>query len=137
MSARIRHIAIITEDPESTAEFWRDALGLEIMSCSENVAALSDGTINLALVKSHMITPQESVPPGFSGIHHIGFVVDDLDSSIEKLEGTQAQRIEGELQIPETTDDLPFEMKWASPDGVVFDLSHTGWPVRSPAAKDS
>ena len=31
---------------------------------------------------------------GFSGIHHIGFVVDDLDSSIEKLEGAQAQRIE-------------------------------------------
>jgi catechol 2,3-dioxygenase-like lactoylglutathione lyase family enzyme len=137
MPARLRHIAIVTDDPQKAAKFWHDAFGLEIMSCGENAATLSDGFVNLALVKSHMITPQESVEPGFSGLHHIGFAVNDLDGAIKRLQGAQAEQIEGELQVPETIDDLPFEMKWASPDGVIFDLSHTDWPVKAPTASES
>ncbi len=50
--AKIRHIAIATEDPEATARFYQDVFGLERIGDlqSEEVDGiyLSDGDLNVA-----------------------------------------------------------------------------------------
>ena len=68
--------------------------------------------------------------PEFSGIHHFGFQVEDLDEACQKLAAVDARpltRKEGLDRAMALGSHGNFEMKWAGPDGVVFDVSHTGW----------
>lgn len=131
--ARIKHIALTTQNPEKVAAFYKEALGLREIRRSPNGAVfLTDGHINLAILnwKTEKDADVGANGPNYSGIHHFGFQVDDLDEACEKLEGAQGQQLTKK-------DDLDtmmapgshrnFEMKWAGPDGVVFDISHTGW----------
>ena len=73
---RIRHVAFYTEDPEREAQFYCGAFDLKRLRQSENGSIwLSDGYINIALIKRSKST----------GINHIGFLVDDLDSAQQRL----------------------------------------------------
>src|SRR5207248_6806255 len=68
--------------------------------------------------------------PHFTGVHHFGFEVDDLDEACAKLEGAHGQRLTAKDHIDtvmQTGGHANFEMKWSGPDGVVIDISHTGW----------
>jgi hypothetical protein len=68
--------------------------------------------------------------PNFDGIHHFGFEVDDLDVACQNLENAHAQRLTAKDGSDAAMRDgvhTNFEMKWAGPDGVVIDVSHTGW----------
>src|SRR6266511_1355695 len=49
---RIKHIAIRTPDPEKTAAFYKDVLGLKEVGQARTGCYLSDGYINLAVLKS-------------------------------------------------------------------------------------
>ena len=53
--ARIKHIALATRDPEATAKFYIDGLGLtEVGKLNSPTAEgyyLSDGYVNLAILK--------------------------------------------------------------------------------------
>src|SRR5262249_24612374 len=65
----------------------------------------------------------------FTGIHHFGFEVDDLDAACQQLEGAHGQRLTGKDHIDRTMaagGHANFEMKWSGPDGGVIDISHTG-----------
>ena len=50
--ARIKHIAIRTPDPEKTAAFYKEVFGLEEVGLARAGVYLSDGYINLAILKS-------------------------------------------------------------------------------------
>ena len=50
--ARIKHIAIRTPDPEKTMAFYRDVFGLKEVGQARTGYYLSDGYINLAILKS-------------------------------------------------------------------------------------
>jgi catechol 2,3-dioxygenase-like lactoylglutathione lyase family enzyme len=116
--ARIRHIALTTENPSQTAEFYKQAFGLRELRRSHNGAVfLTDGYIHLAVLnhKDERSPDMGAHGPNFSGIHHFGFAVDDLDEACARLD---AEGRAGHAN---------FEMKWAGPDGVVIDISHTGW----------
>jgi hypothetical protein len=66
----------------------------------------------------------------FTGLHHFGFEVDDLDDACQKLEGVHGERLTAKDHVDATMaagGHANFEMKWAGPDGVVIDISHTGW----------
>ena len=71
--------------------------------------------------------------PNFSGIHHFGFAVDDLGEACTRLEEAHAERLTAKSPAEAGADaevragHANFEMKWAGPDGVVIDISHTGW----------
>jgi catechol 2,3-dioxygenase-like lactoylglutathione lyase family enzyme len=68
--------------------------------------------------------------PNFSGIHHFGFEVDDLDEAVARIEqadGRQLTAKDGLDMEMAPGAHRNFEMKWAGPDGVVIDISHTGW----------
>ena len=61
----------------------------------------------------------------FVGINHIGFWVDDLGEINEKIVEAGGKPFL-EQDEPEN-DTLFFERKYHNPDGIVFDVSKTGW----------
>ena len=85
--ARIRHIALTTKEPAKVAEFYKEAFGLKELRRSPNGAVfLSDGHINLAILnhKDERSLDMGAHGPNFSGIHHFGFEVDDLDAGLRQ-----------------------------------------------------
>jgi catechol 2,3-dioxygenase-like lactoylglutathione lyase family enzyme len=48
--ARIRHLAILTEDVEKLVKFYTSAFGLKIVHGVGTATYLSDGHINLAII---------------------------------------------------------------------------------------
>jgi catechol 2,3-dioxygenase-like lactoylglutathione lyase family enzyme len=131
--ARIKHIALTTQNPEKVAAFYKEAFGLqEIRRSSNGAVFLTDGYINLAILnwKTEKDADVGANGPNFSGIHHFGFQVESLDEACGRLEGAQAQQLttrDGLDSMMAAGGHRNFEMKWAGPDGVVLDISHTGW----------
>ena len=131
--AKIRHIALTTENPAEAAAFYEKAFGMEIIRTSDNGAVfLSDGYINLAILNWKTEKDADVGPngPNYNGIHHIGFQVDDLDEAIQDLEGangTQLSTREGLDRTMAPAGPRNVEMKWGGPDDVVIDISQTGW----------
>src|SRR5713101_2863404 len=94
--ARIKHIALTTKEPAKVAEFYKAAFGLKELRRNNGNVFLTDGHIHVAVLKHK----DESAPdmgahgPNFSGIHHFGFEVDDLDAAGRQLEAAHGQRLE-------------------------------------------
>jgi lactoylglutathione lyase len=130
---RIKHIALTTKDPAKTAAFYKEAFGLQEIRRSPNGAVfLTDGYINVAVLnfKTDKDADVGVHGPNFSGIHHFGIEVEDLDEAAQRLEGAHARQLTSKDGLD--MEMAPgahrnFEMKWAGPDGVVIDISHTGW----------
>ena len=134
--AKIRHIALTTENPSEVAEFYTRAFDMqEIRRSDAGAVFLSDGYINLAILNWKTEKDADVGPdgPNYNGIHHIGFQVDDLDNSAEKLEqadGTRLnQRHDDATLAQAAAAPRNFEVKWAGPDGVVIDVSQSGWAI--------
>ena len=131
--AKIKHIALTTQDPDKVAAFYKEAFGLEEINRSPNGAVfLTDGSINLAILncKTEKDADVGTNGPNYSGIHHFGFQVEDLQEACTDLEKAQGMRLtqkEGIDTAMGPRGPRNFEMKWAGPDGVVIDISHTGW----------
>src|SRR5262245_2594816 len=91
--AKIKHIAIRTPDPEKTAAFYKEAFGLEEVGKAGAGVYLSDGSINLAILKSNPQGTGESPRdvPGYAGIDHLGFQVDNVEETCKKLESVGAR----------------------------------------------
>jgi len=131
--AKIKHIALTTQDPAKVAEFYKEAFGLQEIRRSPNGAVfLTDGYINVAILnhKTEQDADVGANGPNYNGIHHIGFQVEDLQEAcakLEKVQGTRLTQKEGLDRAMGPRGPRNFEMKWAGPDGVVIDVSHTGW----------
>jgi catechol 2,3-dioxygenase-like lactoylglutathione lyase family enzyme len=131
--ARIKHIALTTKDPAKVAEFYKSAFGLTELRRSPNGAVfLSDGHINVAILntKGEESSDMGAHGPHFTGIHHFGFEVDDLEEACQKLESAHGEPLTGRDHVDRAMAGgarANVEMKWAGPDGVVIDISHTGW----------
>ena len=84
--AKIKHIAIASQDPDTTAEFYKNVLGLEevgkVSSANADGYYLSDGNVNMAILKFKNDVVTGDVDSDYSGIHHIGFQVDELNRII-------------------------------------------------------
>src|SRR2546427_8712937 len=95
--AKIRHIALTTGNPDKTAAFYKEAFGLEEIRRAPNGAVfLTDGYINLAILnwKTEKSADVGANGPNYSGIHHFGFEVEDLDEAASNLERAQGKRLE-------------------------------------------
>jgi lactoylglutathione lyase len=130
---RIKHIAMTTKDPAKVAAFYKEAFGMqEIRRNPRGAVFLTDGYINLAILnwKTEKDADVGANGPNYSGIHHIGFEVENLDEAAQRLaqaDGKELTAKEGlDMEMAVGTH-RNFEMKWAGPDGVVIDISHTGW----------
>src|SRR5215470_20115573 len=70
MAARLRHIAISVPDPEKAAKFFEEAFGMTIAGRAGVGLYVTDGTINVALLKFPGEVPGFS--PGHYGLIHFG-----------------------------------------------------------------
>ena len=136
---RIRHIAIATEDPEATARFYKEGLGLrEAGVVSSDLAEgyyLTDGHVNIAILKfkTDAAATTEGAPR-YTGMHHLGFEVDDMEAARKQIEdaGAVFQKMAG-ASTPGPGGMGNVEVKFRGPDGVTVDLSQHGWAGTAPA----
>ena len=129
---RIRHIAIRTPDPEKTAAFYRDVFGLKEVGQARTGYYLSDGHINLAILRSRDEDagqgPRDAA--GYAGIHHLGFMVDDVDEVCQKLDAAGATPMTDRTDVRHATASGPrsyYEIKYRGPDDQEMDVTETGW----------
>jgi len=113
--AKMRHIALIVPDPEAAAKFFETAFDLKRAGSARRGVYLSDGTINIALLKQE---GNEKV-----GLYHFGMWVDDLDRAEKKVLDAGGTYLAGRPTSPNSF----YEAKYRDPLGIVFDLTHKGW----------
>jgi catechol 2,3-dioxygenase-like lactoylglutathione lyase family enzyme len=123
--ARIKHIALSTEDPAKTAEFYKEVFGLsELRRQPADTGAdgvwLTDGYIYFAVLKygSDDAPNLGEGPSTVVGVHHIGFYVDDLEESRATIEGANATECPGSTAA---------NRKYKGPDGLMIDMRVRGW----------
>jgi len=118
----IRHIAIITLDPERLAKFYEEAFQMERVKRPERPGGpseskavfMTDGHITLALLQNKA----EGKPPG---LNHIGFTVDSQEEMAARFEKFG-------LTVAKRPADRPFaETRGTDPDGNNIDLSVAGY----------
>jgi len=114
--AKLRHIALIVEDPEKSAQFFEQAFDMKRAGTARRGIYMTDGTVNVALLKVE--NEKEKV-----GIYHFGMWVDDLDEAEKKVVDAGGKYLAGRPTSPNSF----YEAKYRNPDGIVFDLTHTGW----------
>jgi catechol 2,3-dioxygenase-like lactoylglutathione lyase family enzyme len=129
---RIKHIAIRTPDPEKTANFYKEVFGLEEVGLARSGYYLSDGHINLAILKSSDEGSGESPRdvPGYAGIDHLGFQVNNLEEICQKLEdaGARATNQRVDMVHPSGTQAHSYyELKYRGPDSQIIDVTTSGW----------
>jgi catechol 2,3-dioxygenase-like lactoylglutathione lyase family enzyme len=117
--AKIRHIAVLSEDPQKLSSFYQTTFGMREVSRGQmkegrQAIFMSDGYINMAILPAH--GRQE-------GINHFGFEVDSIEKTSHVALAT------GATQGPES---LPRDGRFAEvfiqdPMGQRVDLSEQGW----------
>jgi methylmalonyl-CoA/ethylmalonyl-CoA epimerase len=124
--AKLRHIALIVPDPDKAAKFFEDAFDMKVAGRARRGVYVSDGTMNIALLKQE---GDEKV-----GIYHFGMWVDDLDQAEKKVLDAGGSYLAGRPDSPQSY----YEAKYKDPLGIVFDLTHTGCigAVKEVAAKN-
>jgi catechol 2,3-dioxygenase-like lactoylglutathione lyase family enzyme len=125
---KLRHIALSVPDPWKTAEFYKHAFGLEVVGETDSSLAegvfLSDGVINVALLHFKSDEAAQGLGRDPVGLHHFGVWVDDIAEARRRVEAAGGEWLMGE---PEQKGGSFYEVKFRDPDGVVFDLSESGW----------
>ena len=134
--AKIKHIALSTQDVDKTAKFYVDVFGMKEVGRIDSPAArgyyLTDGDLNVAVLnfKTDAAAGAER-GKGYCGIHHIGFQVESLEAIAERLTAAGSQRRDDVNQALglESGSRRPgnVEVKYGGPDGVMLDVSETGW----------
>jgi methylmalonyl-CoA/ethylmalonyl-CoA epimerase len=114
--AKLRHIAIIVEDPEVSARFFEQAFDMKRAGVARRGIYMSDGVFNVALLRKESDNEQ-------LGLYHFGMWVDDLDEAEKKVVAAGGEYVAGRPTSPKSF----YEAKYKSPTGLVFDLTHTGW----------
>ena len=129
---KLRHIAIAVSNTDETAKFYEQAFGLKRVRESPSAIMLSDGVISLAILdnqKSH-----EAL--GHNGLHHVGFIADDVDVTAVKAEksgAVYADKAEnvakrfanrGQLENGEVVAEArqQDQRKYVDPNGIKFDI---------------
>lgn len=113
--AKLRHIAITVDDMEKTASFYEKAFELKRVRESDVAIMLSDGTVSLAIIHSQNVNAE-----GRKGLHHIGFLVDEMEAGaarVEKNGGVYHGQIRGIGAGPQS------ERKYRGPEGIHFDVA--------------
>jgi catechol 2,3-dioxygenase-like lactoylglutathione lyase family enzyme len=115
--AKLRHIAMVVEDIEKSAAFYEKAFGMTRARQSDTAIALTDGTVSLVVI--HPDNPNMKGETK-RGLHHIGFLIDDMKAVTEKVESNGATFHGGILG---TGSGLETERKYSDPNGVNFDIT--------------
>ena len=120
-TTKLRHIAIAVTDMEKAAAFYENAFGLERVKRTKRRIYLSDGVMNLTLLPSddRVGDPRE----GFTGLHHIGMVVDYLDRTGALIKDNGGSKVD----TPESYSGENADRKYWDPNGIMVDISRNYW----------
>jgi catechol 2,3-dioxygenase-like lactoylglutathione lyase family enzyme len=129
--ARIRHIAILTEDVDRLVQFYTTAFGLEVVDGVGTATYLSDGHINLAIIP---IGPEREIegPHLQPGINHLGFEVDDVAAL-----APVCRELGAAADVAKRPPNREAESRVHDPDGNPVDLSQHGWPLSQARARST
>lgn len=134
---RIQHIAIASLDPERQAAFYKAVFGFEEVKRIDNPRAtgvvLTDGAINISVLKFH----QDQLGHGmdFTGLHHFGVLVDDLDGTAQRA---LAHGCVGYEELPEDPKEKETYYrpkrsdKFKGPENCLFDIADHAWIGAAP-----
>jgi len=123
--AKLRHIALSVSDPEAAATFFEEAFGMTRAGRAQRGWYMTDGVINVALLNF-----KEETVPGYAGLKdvrgviHFGMWVDDLEAAEARIKAAGGTYLTGRK---ETDPNVYYEVKYRTPDGVVFDITESGW----------
>jgi catechol 2,3-dioxygenase-like lactoylglutathione lyase family enzyme len=129
--AKLRHLAIAARDPDAMAEFYKKAFDFKEVRKTDGPLAygwhLSDGTIDLAILRFK--TDQLGRGLDYTGLHHFGVLVADVEQAAERLE-----RLGGRHYMDQTDGERTggFEVKFYGPEGVLFDIAEHPWAGTEP-----
>jgi len=121
--AQIRHLAILTEDPEKLADFYIKVFGFKDLHRGSHpghpgkkTVHLTDGYFELAILHND---EQQSR----SGLYHFGIQVENIDETLERV-----KKHAPEKKIRKRPEGTPFaEVRVADPDGNFMDISVHGF----------
>jgi len=123
MFARIRHVAVYTENYQRTAQFYRTVFNMKKITTGmtdekgnydPNRGHISDGVIGLALLQRHAGIR--------SGLDHFGFEVQSTETVLERL-----RRSYPDLRVATSLEHVPFSvLRIQDPAGTHIDVSQQG-----------
>lgn len=114
--AKIKHIAIVTLDPERLAKFYQQVFDMKILHRTKTGGVyVTDGYMNVALLPNKA----EGKP---NGLNHFGFEIEDQEEIARRMEKS------GIATPRQRPADRPYaETRGTDPDGNNFDLSVHGY----------
>jgi catechol 2,3-dioxygenase-like lactoylglutathione lyase family enzyme len=135
---KLRHIAFISQEPKKLSDFYQKHFGFEeckvfpsgsrmVIDPLFNLAFLQQAAVTAAVSGTHRTDGSEAELT--VGIHHYGFMVDNLDTAVAKLpagltRGANPQ-ISAGVSGPEAA--RPAEVRFIDPWGNNVDLSSRGY----------
>ena len=124
MRHKLRHIAISVKDIAQAQKFFEDAFGMTKAGDAQNGIYMTDGTMNVALLNNGGKEPGTVSDTPFYGVMHFGMWVDDLEQAEEQAKQAGAVHFQGR---PPNTPNSFYEVKYRDANGMVFDLTASGW----------
>lgn len=125
--AKLRHIAMQVPDLERAACFYETCFDLKRVHRAEspigNAIMLSDGVMNLTLLNFPEGNGAMKHGPDWAGLHHFGFVVDDLEKTRAAIEAAGGSFF---MTLP-AYPGVDAESKFRDVNGVIFDVSEHDW----------
>ena len=115
--AKLRHIAMVVEKMQETAKFYEKAFGMQRVRETPTAIGLSDGVVSLVIIHPSNVNMKGD---DRRGLHHLGFLVEDVERETEKVEAVGARRHGAIINSEEATES---ERKFLDPNGQVFDLT--------------
>lgn len=118
---RIVHLALKVEHLEKASAFYQKVFGfvpVETALVRDHTSRhLSDGAIDLALIKYDRESPEALALGEGPCIHHFGIEVEDLEGSLEGLKAAGCEILSAPCELP---------VKFRDPNGVVAELVPVG-----------
>ena len=114
--ARIRHLAIVTENRERLVNFYTTAFDMKVVDGVGPAIYLSDGYLNVAIIQKR--------PQYKEGLYHFGIEVEDIEALKPICKDLGAAS-----EIQKRPPNREAEYRVHDPDGNPIDLSQHGWPV--------
>jgi catechol 2,3-dioxygenase-like lactoylglutathione lyase family enzyme len=121
--SRLNYLAIMCDEPKTLREWYQRWFGFEeVTRTREGTIYITDGHFNMGLLKRGSAVGEDDYP---RGLHHLGFQIEsivDVERALEDFDPS----IRIERRPPE---DPYAQYRIRDPEGVILDLSETGYGV--------
>ena len=123
--AKLRHLAIAVSDPEAAAQFFEKAFGMTRAGQAMRGVYMTDGIMNVALLNfGEEPVPGFETERDYNGLIHFGMWVDSVEETDELVRAAGGSYMAGRK---ESSPNVFYEVKYKTPEGIVFDVTENGW----------